>query len=89
MAPEISESGNISPIDFLSNIYRDGAEPYFNAVGIHPYSYAALPANFYNWSAWSQISNTTPSLRSVMIANGDTAKQIWITEFGAPTGGPG
>jgi hypothetical protein len=24
-----------------------------------------------------------------MIANGDSAKQIWITEFGAPTNGPG
>lgn len=24
-----------------------------------------------------------------MAANGDGAKKIWITEFGAPTGGPG
>ncbi len=31
---------------------------------------------------------TNPSLRSVMIDNGDAAKQIWATEFGAPTDGP-
>ncbi len=24
-----------------------------------------------------------------MVANGDSAKKIWITEYGAPTGGPG
>jgi hypothetical protein len=31
---------------------------------------------------------TSPSLRSVMVDNGDGAKQIWATEFGAPTDGP-
>ncbi len=29
-----------------------------------------------------------PSMRSVMQANGDGAKKIWGTEFGAPTNGP-
>jgi hypothetical protein len=31
---------------------------------------------------------TSPSLRSVMTDNGDAGKQIWATEFGAPTNGP-
>ncbi|HEY6068588.1 MAG TPA: hypothetical protein VIU81_07815, partial [Gaiellaceae bacterium] len=31
---------------------------------------------------------TSPSLRSIMADNGDSGKQIWATEFGAPTGGP-
>ena len=31
---------------------------------------------------------TSPSLRSVMTANGDGEKKIWATEFGAPTDGP-
>src|SRR5438128_12551629 len=31
---------------------------------------------------------TSPSLRSVMVANGDGNKKIWMTEFGAPTNGP-
>ena len=30
---------------------------------------------------------TSPSIRSIMVANGDSAKKIWITEFGAPTSG--
>jgi hypothetical protein len=33
------------------------------------------------------MDQTSPSLRSIMIANGDSAKKIWITEFGAPTVG--
>lgn len=33
------------------------------------------------------MDQTSPSLRSVMTANGDERKQIWATEFGAPTAG--
>jgi hypothetical protein len=34
------------------------------------------------------MSDTSPSVRSVMEANGDSGKKIWITEYGAPTSGP-
>lgn len=58
---------------------------YFDLMGAHPYTYPAQPlatvGNFKN-----VLSPTGPSIRSVMIANGDTSKKIWITEFGAPTG---
>ncbi|MBI3574019.1 hypothetical protein HY090_03130 [Candidatus Kaiserbacteria bacterium] len=37
----------------------------------------------------AQMENTDPNLRSVMEKNGDSVKKIWITEYGAPTGGPG
>jgi len=32
------------------------------------------------------MSETSPSARSIMTANGDGATRIWSTEFGAPTG---
>ncbi len=35
------------------------------------------------------MAETSPSLRSIMAANGDGDKQIWATEFGAPTGTAG
>ena len=89
MAPAISANGNTSPIGFLTALYAAGAEPYFNAVGMHPYSYPAMPTYFAPWNAWSQIASTTPSLRSIMTANGDAGKRIWMTEYGAPTDGPG
>jgi hypothetical protein len=34
------------------------------------------------------MDDTKPSLRSTMIANGDSGMKIWVTEFGAPTDGP-
>ena len=69
-------------------MYADGAEGNFDALGYHPYSFPALPQTYEPWSAWSQMAQTHPSIRSVMASNGDSGKPIWITEFGAPTGGP-
>jgi hypothetical protein len=89
LAPGYTSNGSVSPTDFLSQIYALGAKNYFDAVAMHPYEYPAVPTYFANWSAWSEMSLTSTSLRSIMIANGDSSKPIWITEFGAPTGGPG
>ncbi len=89
LAPKVTSGGNISPIDFVTGIYKQGAGAYFNALGIHPYTFPVLPLAYYTWSTWSQMSQTNPSFRSIMSANGDASKPIWITEFGAPTGGPG
>jgi hypothetical protein len=89
LAPGPSYDSNISPVDFLKAMYANGAKGSFDALGFHPYSYPALPDTYKPWSGWSQMANTKPSLRSVMTSNGDADKQIWITEFGAPSGGPG
>jgi len=35
------------------------------------------------------MAQTSPSIRSVMADNGDTAIPLWATEVGAPTAGPG
>jgi polysaccharide biosynthesis protein PslG len=85
LAPEANDGTNIAPITFLQAMYADGAKGHFNAVGYHPYSYQALPDTFESWSGWSQMSATNPSIRSVMAANGDSAKQVWITEVGWPS----
>ena len=77
----------MAPVDFLTRLYANGARDSFDAVGYHPYSFPARPSHPAPSDGWSQMAATGPSLRSVMIANGDTAKQIWMTEFGAPTGG--
>jgi hypothetical protein len=88
LAPENNASGDINEITFLQDMYADGAEGYFDALGDHPYSYPALPDTYELWSGWSQMDSTPTSLESVMAANGDANKPIWITEVGAPTGGP-
>jgi exo-beta-1,3-glucanase (GH17 family) len=35
------------------------------------------------------MTQTSPSIRGVMTANGDGSKLLWLTEAGAPTNGPG
>lgn len=88
LAPEATSGGNYSGPAFLRLLYADGAKGYFDAVGDHPYCFPTSPAAYEPWSAWSQMSQTFPSLRSVMKRFGDADKTIWITEFGAPSNGP-
>jgi hypothetical protein len=87
LAPEPNSSTSYDPLTFLTDMYADGAQGSFDGVGFHPYSYPNEPNTFNPGSAWSQMSQTSPSIRSIMAANGDSAKKIWITEFGAPTSG--
>jgi hypothetical protein len=76
---------NINPVKFLEGMYANGAQGSFDALGDHPYSYPALPSGTNPGNAWFQLAGTSPSLRSLMTANGDSSKAIWATEFGRPT----
>lgn len=84
LAP-VAGNGNVAPVPFLQQMYADGAKPYMDAVGYHPYSFPALPNTYESWSGWSNMAATNPSIRSVMVANGDSAKKVWITEVGYPS----
>jgi hypothetical protein len=66
---------------YLTQMYADGAGGSFDALAIHPYTFPYLPAMQANWNVWTLM----PSLHALMAANGDGAKKIWYTEFGAPT----
>jgi polysaccharide biosynthesis protein PslG len=70
---------------FLAGLYAAGAKPYFDGVSYHPYTYPLLPSNDSGARSWSRMLKA----RQTMVANGDSAKKIWVTEYGAPTGGPG
>ncbi len=84
-APASTGGGNYSPVDFVNGIYAAGAKGSFDALGHHPYTWPYSPAYPNPSNAWGQLT----TLHNIMVAKGDDAKQIWITEFGAPTGGPG
>ncbi len=88
LSPQDSSASNMSELDFLQGIYNAGGKGFFDAVGDHPYTYPLMPSDS-SGHAWARMSQTGVSLRSIMAANGDSVKKIWITEFGAPTGGPG
>lgn len=88
LSPQDTTAANMSELDFLQGVYANGGKGFFDAVGDHPYTYPLLPSDS-SGNAWSRMSQTGVSLRSIMEANGDSVKKIWLTEFGAPTGGPG
>jgi hypothetical protein len=88
LAPGVDDGTNYDPRTFLEDMYADGAKGSFDGLGYHPYSYPDAPGVVESWSGWSMMSETSPSIRSIMTENGDFAKKIWITEYGAPTSGP-
>jgi hypothetical protein len=72
--------GDESPPSFLAQMYALGAKGSFDAAAAHPYVFpTGLWANPDN--GWSDVA----AMHDVMMANGDGAKKIWMTEFGAPT----
>lgn len=78
------KNGNIPGDVFLADLYKAGAKPYFDAVSYHPYTYPLLPSKDDGSRGWSRMLLA----RQTMVDNGDADKKIFITEFGAPTGGP-
>ncbi len=82
-------SGSVNQLTFLSSMYSAGARGSFDALGYHSYSFPATPDEVHSWSGWSMMNALPTSLSSIMTANGDGAKKIWSTEYGAPTNGPG
>ncbi len=84
LSPSGTFDGNYSPSDFLSQIYIQGGRGYFDAVAAHPYTYPDTPAANNPYDAWGQLTE----MHNIMASRGDGGKLIWITEYGAPTGGP-
>jgi hypothetical protein len=84
LAPGVdrSDGATVSPRTFLRGVYDAGGGPAFDAMGIHPYSYPDPPLT----PGPDNTFFTLPDTYQVMVDNGDGAKRIWGTEFGAPTG---
>lgn len=76
--------GNIPGDVFLADLYKAGVKGFFDAVSYHPYTYPLSPSDDKGDRGWSRML----AARQTMVDNGDGDKQIWVTEFGAPTAGP-
>ncbi len=81
-----NSAGSMSALDFLQAIYDNGAGPYLDAVGNHPYMSPAMPGDE-GPNNWRKMIAGSQSMRAHMARHGDGDKRIWITEFGAPTHG--
>jgi hypothetical protein len=88
LSPQATNDVSYAPKDFFAALYKAGAKPYFDAAADHPYTFPLSPTSSHD-HAWNQMAVDTDGIRQTMVRNGDAAKKVWITEFGAPTGGPG
>ena len=77
---------------YLQRMYAAGARRCFDAVGAHPSGYNNPPDAKFGYSDPTAPSfknhpsfffrDTMERYRAIMVANGDTGKRIWPTEFG-------
>jgi hypothetical protein len=81
--------GGLSKNDagYLSQLYSLGFRKYFDIVAVHPYTGGVSPK-----LCWNKNGKPAPdafcgirTVRDVMVANYDSAKPIWLTEFGVST----
>lgn len=73
---------------YLKQLYEAGAARYFDALGAHPYGFAYPPDDprgAHNGLNMARLED----LREIMVAYGDSEKEVWVTEFGWTTEGYG
>jgi hypothetical protein len=73
---------------YLDQLYAAGAKAYMDVINIHPYTGAVGPTSCWNDSNGRKAVDAFCSIeavRDVMVAHGDTAKPMWLTEFGWTT----
>jgi len=87
LAPAATDGTNYEQYDFIKGMYAAGAHGSFDALGDHPYCYSdqAGCLGTPDGNEWWQMAQTSQNIRQLMVANGDSSKKIWMTEFGAPT----
>jgi hypothetical protein len=74
---------------FLAQLCRLGVNRYVDVVGFHPYSFPLLANSSNRHNPWNFISNDSLNFESILASAGTPHMPIWITEYGAPTKGPG
>jgi polysaccharide biosynthesis protein PslG len=85
-----TDGTDISHMDFLAQVCMLGGNKVINGVAYHPYTYPYTASESKSGpSPWSQIDNGPDSLRGVLMKYGTPNLPIWLTEYGAPTNGPG
>ena len=77
-------SGGVPPEEFLNRAYREGGPQRADAIGYHPYAGRAFDDDYLG-----SIRIQLFEIQRAMRAHGDAGKDIWATETGVSTAGPG
>lgn len=86
---EPSPARGMRQSDFVAHVLPHLRKDLFIGIGVHPYSWPALPEDKKDYNAFYTVDGGDPeyNLREVMRRGGWGDKEIWATEFGASTRG--
>ncbi len=90
-AVEHGNRNNIPQLTFLDRMLATGSIRSVDAIAYHPYTYpypTDWPHTREPRTAWNVISQTRRSVSQILAKHG-AELPIWVTEYGAPTDGPG
>ncbi|MCU1698046.1 MAG: hypothetical protein JWR34_4109 [Mycobacterium sp.] len=73
----------LNPVTFVDEMYQNGAQGYFDALSFHPYQYTT-PFSQGAYNPNNPIVQLA-DIHDLMVANGDSGKLIWASEYGEPT----
>ncbi len=92
LAPTGNSAGSVDDRTYLQQMYANGLGNYHDiAIGIHPYSWANSPdSTCCSNKGWDDdphffFSNNIKDYRQIMVTNGHSDMQMWVTEFGWAT----
>ncbi|WP_082135790.1 cellulase family glycosylhydrolase [Mycobacterium sp. EPa45] len=71
-----------SAVDFVTQMYADGAHGFFDALSYHPYHYVTP---FSKGTEPGEPIQQVAAISALMATNGDAALKLWATEYGLPT----
>lgn len=88
--PVVMKDDSLEAVDFLEQVCDTGACDVLDGVAIHPYTWPyTASSNVLPTAPWQQIDHPKRSVRTVLDDHDLPKVKVWVTEFGAPTGGPG
>lgn len=67
-------------VGYLKALYADGVQGTFDVLSVHPYTLTHAPGDMSD--RYHSLSAILDDMRSVMLANGDGATPVWVTELG-------
>jgi hypothetical protein len=82
MSTSTYSTTDISPSTFLAQMYNYGAKDYFDTASFNWYSITADFSAYEMPTVEQLYYKELMACRTTMVANGDVAKQVWVTEFG-------
>lgn len=86
----VTGTGSYQQTDWLTDIYSNGGQGYFDQVGVHTGVYdPGANSNPSPLVSGGPITTLMPEMRTTMVANGDSAKPMVVTEAEIPSANVG